>query len=90
MINEKEQSDREKLSTMKQEYERYKELWGLNLQYSHSAGPTQNYSGLESKYKIFLMLVSAEKKRLELQVVHIYFDTSTFDQVVKDVKVVNK
>ena len=74
---------------MKEEYERYKELWGLNLQYSHSAGPTQNYSGLGSN-KIFLMFVSAEKKRLELQVVHIYFDTSTFDQVVKDVKVVNK
>ena len=75
---------------MKQEYERYKELWGLNLQYSHSAGPTQNYSGLESN-EIFLMFVFlAEKKRLELQVVHIYFDTSTFDQVVKDVKVVNK
>ena len=74
---------------MKEEYERYKELWGLNLQYSHSAGPTQNYSEFESNRR-FPMFVSAEKKRLELQVVHIYFDTSTFDQVVKDVKVVNK
>ena len=44
--DEKEQSDAEKLKTMKQEYERYKEQWGLNLHYSHSAGPTHNYSEL--------------------------------------------
>ena len=30
---------------------------------------------------------SAAKKSLELQMVHIYFDTSTFDRVEKDVKV---
>ena len=35
----------------------------------------------------FSLFVLAEKKRLDLQVVHIYFDTSTFDQVEKDVKV---
>ena len=33
------------------------------------------------------LFVSAEKKSLEFQIVHIYFDTSTFDQVEKDVKV---
>ena len=32
--------------------------------------------------------ISAAKKELELQVVHIYFDTSTFDRVEKDVKVI--
>ena len=52
--DEKEQSDREKLKTMKQEYERYKDLWGLNLHYSHSAGPTQNFSELESN-RLFLI-----------------------------------
>ena len=45
--DEKEQSDAEKLKTMKKEYERYKDQWGLNLQYSHSAGPTHNYSELD-------------------------------------------
>ena len=42
--SEKEQNDRENLMTMRAEYERYKDLWGLNLHYSHFAGPTQNYS----------------------------------------------
>ena len=46
VADEKEQSDAVKLMTMKQEYERYKDQWGLNLQYSHSAGPTKNYSEL--------------------------------------------
>ena len=31
--------------------------------------------------------LSAQKKSLDLQVVHIFFDTSTFDRVEKDVKV---
>ena len=75
--------------TMKQEYERYKDLWGLNLYYSHSAGPTQNFSELESD-GLFLIVVLAQKKSLELQLVHIFFDTSTFDQVEKDVKVAKK
>ena len=38
------QGDREKLMLLRTEYERYKDLWGLNVRYSHSAGPTQNYS----------------------------------------------
>ena len=41
--------NREKLETMMAEYEKYKDLWGLNIQYSHSAGPTQNYSELKLK-----------------------------------------
>ena len=41
---------------MKQEYERYKDLWGLNIHYSHSAGPTQNYSELVVSYKISAFL----------------------------------
>ena len=32
--------------------------------------------------------ISVARKELELQVVHIYFDTSTFDRVEKDVKVI--
>ena len=43
---EGEQSDEEKLMAMRAEYEKYKELWGLNLQYSHSAGAAKNYSRL--------------------------------------------
>ena len=31
---------------------------------------------------------SAAKKKVQLQVVHIFFETSTFDRVEKDVKVV--
>ena len=47
VTEEKEQNDEaDELMRMKQEYERYKNLWGLNLQYSHSAGPSQNYSEL--------------------------------------------
>ena len=56
VTDEKEQSDAEKLMTMKQEYERYKDLWGLNIHYSHSAGPTQNYSELVVSYKISAFL----------------------------------
>ena len=40
--------DEEKLMLMKQEYGRYKDLWGLNLHYSHTAGPTKNYSELRT------------------------------------------
>ena len=43
---EKEQRDREELMLVRAEYEKYKELWGLNLQYSHSAGAAKNYSRL--------------------------------------------
>ena len=31
---------------LRNEYERYKDLLGLNLQYSHTAGPSHNYSEL--------------------------------------------
>ena len=63
MTDEIEQSDGEKLMTMKEEYERYKELWGLNLQYSHSAGPTQNYSELnQAECKILIFCFSREKE----------------------------
>ena len=40
------QSNKEKLIAMRDEYEKYKELWGLNLHYSHSAGAARNYSKL--------------------------------------------
>ena len=87
--------DEEKFMLMKQEYERYKDLWGLNLHYSHTAGPTKNYSELKNlrsfsfkHMKIDMTkFLSAQKKSLDLQVVHIFFDTSTFDRVEKDVKV---
>ena len=47
---------------MKQEYGRYKDQWGLNLHYSHSAGPTQNYSELHKvECKIFTFF-SREKE----------------------------
>ena len=36
--------DKEKFMVMTKEYERYKDQWGLNLFYSHSAGPAKNFS----------------------------------------------
>ena len=74
---------------MKEEYERYKDLWGLNLHYSHSAGPTQNFSEY-SDLTSTILFFTAKKNILDLQMVHIFFDTSTFDQVEKDVKVDKK
>ena len=82
------QTDKEKLVVMKKEYERYKDQWGLNLHYSHAAGPVNNFSEFLSQCRILLQYISAAKKEVELQVVHIYFDTSTFDRVEKDVKVI--
>ena len=38
------EKDNGKFMQLKEEYERYKDLWGLNLQHSHTAGPSQNYS----------------------------------------------
>ena len=88
VTSEEEQRDGEKFMVMMKEYEMYKDQWGLNIHYSHSAGATQNYSEFPaSKLTIFSSLFSAEKKGLDLQVVHIYLDTSTFDRVEKDVKV---
>ena len=49
VTTEKQQNDLGKLMLMRQEYERYKDLWGTNLHYSHSAGPTKNYSELMLK-----------------------------------------
>ena len=72
---------------MREEYESYKDLWGLNIFYNSSAGPANNYSEL-NEVECFICVL-AEKKSLELQLVHIYFDTSTFDRVEKDVKVEN-
>ena len=61
--DEKEQRCAEKLRTMKEEYERYKDQWGLNLQYSHSAGPTHNFSELYlAECKIFTLCFSREKE----------------------------
>ena len=40
------QSNIEKLMAIRAEYQKYKELWGLNLHYSHSAGAARNYSKL--------------------------------------------
>ena len=53
-----EQGDKEKLLLLRTDYERYKDLWGLNVRYSHSAGPTQNYSEISWKnlLKMFFLL----------------------------------
>ena len=45
-------------------------------------------SPLVNSLFILLFHNSAAKKKVELQVVHIYFETSTFDRVEKDVKVI--
>ena len=41
-----EENQIDELMVMRTEYEKYKDLWGLNIHYSHSAGATQNYSEL--------------------------------------------
>ena len=38
------QKDKENLALLKQEYELYKDQWGLNLKYSQEAGKSKNYS----------------------------------------------
>ena len=53
VTDEQEQGDKEKMMLLKQEYERNKDLWGLNIHYSHSAGPAQNYSELKLKMRFF-------------------------------------
>ena len=78
---------REKLKLMKTEYEDYKEIWGLNIYYSLSAGAAQNFSEYESCDRYFNSFLAA-KKSSELQLVHIFFDSSTFDRVERDVKVI--
>ena len=78
---------------MTNEYDRFKSQWGLNLHYDHNAGPAMNFSELYctnntigNLYNIYLDL-SAVKKGVELQLVHIYIDSATFDRVEKDIKV---
>ena len=44
MTSEEEQRDGDKFMVMMKEYEKYKDQWGLNIHYSHSAGATQNFS----------------------------------------------
>ena len=44
LSDDKKETDMEKLTLMKTEYERYKETWGLNIYYNHSAGAAQNFS----------------------------------------------
>ena len=67
----------------------YKDQWGLNLKYSQEAGESRNYSKIVKyeREKKNLNFLSAAKIPLELQVVHIFFDSSTFDKVEKDAKV---
>ena len=73
---------------MTNEYERYKSQWGLNLHYDHNAGPARNFSELQSLQSDMLQFdFSAAKKEVELQLVHIYIDSATFDRVEKDIKV---
>ena len=43
-MTEDRQKDKENLALLKQEYELYKDQWGLNLKYSHEAGESKNYS----------------------------------------------
>ena len=44
------------------EYEKYKDLWGQNIHYSHSAGPSQNYSESDISTLFFLNILSQEKE----------------------------
>ena len=53
--------NREKLKIMMAEYEKYKDLWGQNIEYSHSAGPSQNYSESDISTLCFLNIISQEK-----------------------------
>ena len=88
MSDDKKETHLEKLTHMKTEYERYKETWGLNIYYNHSAGAAQNFSEYKSKnYTQHIIMFLAAKKSSELQVVHIFFDSSTCDRVERDVKV---
>ena len=75
---------------MKTEYDRYKETWGLNIYCNHSAGAVQHFSEYESKnYTQDVIMSLAAKKSPELQLVHIFFDSTTFDRVERDGSVSN-
>ena len=73
---------------MKTEYDRYKETWGLNIYCNHSAGAAQHFSEYESKkYTQDVIMSLAAKKSSKLQLVHIFFDSTTFDRVERDCSV---
>ena len=75
---------------LRKEYQMYKDQWGLNLKYSQEAGESRNYSKIvkyEREKYFWFKFLSAAKIPLGLQVVHIFFDSSTFDKVEKDAKV---
>ena len=55
-MNEDEQRDRDTLALLRKEYQLYKDLWGLNLKYSHGAGESKNYSKILIFRIIFLRL----------------------------------
>ena len=55
-MNEDEQRDRDTLALLKKEYQLYKDMWGLNLKYSHDAGESKNYSKILIFRIIFLRL----------------------------------
>ena len=59
---EGEEGNREKLVVMMGEYEKYKDLWGQNIEYSHSAGPSLNYSESDISTLCFLNILSQEKE----------------------------
>ena len=77
------------LAFLRKEYQLYKDQWGLNLKYSREAGESTNYSKMIVYIQIdnIRKLFSAAKIPLELQVVHIFFDSSTYVKVEKDAKV---
>ena len=55
-MKEDEQRDRDTLAQLRKEYQLYKDLWGLNLKYSHGAGESKNYSKILIFRIIFLRL----------------------------------
>ena len=55
--------NREKFKIMMAEYEKYKDLWGQNIEYSHSAGPSQNYSEFDILDKFNLILLNFSQPR---------------------------
>ena len=67
------QEDLAKIGILQEEYDRYKETFAKNLILKHDDYP-ETWSTLVVPYR-------------PLEVVQIYFDTSTYDQNEKDVKV---
>ena len=48
------QKDKETMALLRNEYELYKDQWGLNLKYSHEAGKSTNYSKILINGTIYL------------------------------------